>query len=189
MGFSVLFVCTGNVCRSPAAEVLMRSGVGSHGVDVSSAGTSALVGEGMAPPMADLVRGLGADPEGFVARQLTPLILRSADVVVTMTRAHRTQVVMLAPAAVQKTYLLAEVGRMLQQVDPSEVMERTTQGATAADRLSAALALARRYRMLGTDPADDVVDPYGRSRHVYERALDQITRGLGPLIRFGSTPS
>ena len=84
MAYEVLFVCTGNVCRSPAAERLVRRGIdvavggiaGLSGVTVSSAGTWALVGEPISPPMAALIAGDGADAKGFAARQLTADIVR-----------------------------------------------------------------------------------------------------------------
>ena len=92
-----LFVCTGNICRSPAAERLLRRDLdrtvggiaGLSGVHVSSAGTGALVGEPITPPMAQLVAGAGGDVERFSARQLTASIVRGADLVITMTSAHR----------------------------------------------------------------------------------------------------
>src|SRR5690349_413354 len=124
MAYEVLFVCTGNVCRSPAAERLFRRAVdgsvggfaGLSGVTVSSAGTSALVGETISAPMADLLVADGVDVDGFVARQLTAQLARSADLVITMTSAHRGDTVGMAPGAVQRTFVLGELAHMLQGV-------------------------------------------------------------------------
>lgn len=183
MSFAVLFVCTGNVCRSPAAERLLRNAVKDQDIEVSSAGTAALVGEPISPPMAELLREHGADAEDFSARQLTPAIVRAADVVVTMTSAHRTQVVTQLPAAVQRTFVLGELAQMLRAVDEAEIGERAGRQASLAERMSAAMALAKHHRVPGVDPDEDVVDPYGRPKQVYARSFGQILDGLGPLQR------
>ena len=81
----VLFVCTGNICRSPFAEVVARSA--GH-VDVESAGLAAYAG---AQPTADAIavaRELGYDLSSHQARPLTAEMLERADVVVGMTASH-----------------------------------------------------------------------------------------------------
>jgi protein-tyrosine phosphatase len=189
--FQILFVCTGNVCRSPAAERLLRreldraSGgiAGLSGIDVASAGTGALVGEPISPRMAALVARAGADPDGFTARQLTPAILRSADLVITMTGEHRRDTVRLFPAAVQRTFVLGELAHMIEPVDIAEVTAIAGGSVSTAERLRATIALAKRHRTPGVDPGEDIVDPYGRSESVYETSFAQIQAGLEPLVR------
>lgn len=191
MTYSVVFVCTGNVCRSPAAERLLRhhlAGLSMEGVEVASAGTAALAGEPVSAPMAELIRSARADPSGFVARQLTPSQLRQADLVVAMTSAHRTAAVRMAPASVQYAYTLAQLGAMLSHVDPPEVTERA-QSRDAGARLAAAVSLGRQHRALGVDPADDIVDPYGRPAAVYAKSFQQIVDGLAPVVRALATSS
>ncbi len=183
MSYAVLFVCTGNVCRSPAAERLLSDAASGHGVEIASAGTAALVGEPISPPMAALVRGHGGDPEEFRARQLTAPIIRGADVVITMTSAHRTQVVTLLPAAVQRTFVLGELALMLRRVDDAQIEERAGRGAPVSERMAAAMTLARHQRVPGVDPSEDVEDPWGRSNQAYARSFGQILDGLGPLQR------
>jgi len=62
----VLFVCTGNICRSPTAERLTCAFATEHGLglDASSAGTRAVIGYGMEPTAAEVLRSMGGDPEG-----------------------------------------------------------------------------------------------------------------------------
>ncbi|HEX8508433.1 MAG TPA: hypothetical protein VF635_02900, partial [Propionibacteriaceae bacterium] len=79
-GLSILLVCTGNICRSPVAERLLRANLDSS-VRITSAGTYAVVGSAIEPRMAALLRGAGADADGFAARQLTVDHVRSADLV------------------------------------------------------------------------------------------------------------
>ena len=118
MPFRLLLVCTGNVCRSPMAERLLvaglaeRSGEGGRGVEVSSAGTGALVGEAMTPETADLVSRHGGDPTGHRARQVTPQLLAEADLVLALTREHRAAVAQLHPRVLRRLLTLREAGRL-----------------------------------------------------------------------------
>jgi protein-tyrosine phosphatase len=86
---NVLFVCTGNICRTPMAAAIARDALGTGAViDVSSAGTYAIVGSS---PTADAIavaaeHGLSLD--GHRARQLTPELVAAADLVVGMEREH-----------------------------------------------------------------------------------------------------
>jgi protein-tyrosine phosphatase len=156
---------------------------GLSGIDVASAGTGALVGEPVSPPMAALIARSGAEPNGFAARQLTPAILRSADLVVTMTSEHRRDTVRLFPATVQRTFVLGELAHMLEPVHIREVTAFAGVSASTVERLRATIELAKRHRTPGVDPAEDIVDPYGRSEAVYETSFAQIQAGLEPLVR------
>jgi protein-tyrosine phosphatase len=133
--------------------------------------------------MAALIARSGADPDGFTARQLTPAILRSADLVITMTGEHRRDTVRLFPAAVQRTFVLGELAHMLEPVEIGEVTAVAGVSAPTAERLRATIALAKRHRTPGVDPGEDIVDPYGRSESVYETSFAQIQAGLEPLVR------
>ena len=115
--FSILAVCTGNVCRSPAVERLLANKLGPT-VSVGSAGTHALVGHPISEPMAALLRDSGVEPESFEARRLSEQMLKEADLILSMTRAQRGLVVELWPAAVRRTFTLREFARLLSWVDP-----------------------------------------------------------------------
>ena len=191
MTFHILFVCTGNVCRSPAAERLLRRAIdgagggiaGLSGVQVSSAGTSALVGDPVSPPMAALMEAVGVDTTGFAARQLSPALIRAADLIVTMTSSHRRDTVTMVPAAVQRTFVLGELAHMLGGVDSAEVAAAGGTSGSTSERLRAAITIAKRHRTPGVDPAEDIVDPYGRSNSVYATSFAQIQAALEPLLR------
>ena len=83
----VLFVCTGNTCRSPLAEGLMRAAVEDE-VKVVSAGVSAWPGAAMSPESAELLRERGASMSGFRSRAVSMDLVREATVVVCMTSGH-----------------------------------------------------------------------------------------------------
>ncbi|MGY1842288.1 arsenate reductase/protein-tyrosine-phosphatase family protein [Modestobacter sp. SYSU DS0875] len=174
----VLVVCTGNVCRSPAAERLLATRLpAGAGVTVTSAGTSALVGRAIDPPVAELLRLAGADPTGFAARQLQADQIRAADVVLVMERSHRAAVVGVEPTAVRRTFLLAELGAIAPLVAatgwPADVP------ADPAARLAALPGLAGRHRpRLARSGGPEVADPFRQSpevqRHTFATIADRV---------------
>ncbi|QGQ20267.1 low molecular weight phosphatase family protein [Cellulomonas sp. JZ18] len=167
----VLTVCTGNICRSPAVERLLRLRLAGTDVVVESAGTRAVVGAAVSPPMVPLITGAGADADGFAARQLTPAVLRDVDLVLTLTRAHRSAVVEHAPAMVRRTFTLLELARLLRHVDPAAL---AAAGSTPGERVRALPALAAGVRHLAGPGEDDVVDPIGQSDAVYRASFQAL---------------
>jgi protein-tyrosine phosphatase len=177
--FSILAVCTGNVCRSPAVERVLARKLGPT-VSVSSAGTHALVGHPIAAPMASLLRDSGVEPDPFSARRLSVQMLKEADLVLAMTRAHRGIVVDLWPAVVRRTFTLREFARLLSWVDPSALA-----AGTPGERLRAAipLAAAERGRERTPPDEDDVVDPFQLSSAVYADSFAQLTSASNVLAK------
>ncbi len=96
--FCVLFVCTGNICRSPMAERMLRQalaevlGARAAAFKVESAGTWGHEGSMMEPNAEAVLRERGARTEAFAARELAPEHLVIADLVLTATAEHREQV-------------------------------------------------------------------------------------------------
>jgi len=179
--YTVLAVCTGNICRSPAVERLLTAELGAgSGVRVASAGVRAVVGAPMPAPMASLVRGAGVSPDGFAAHQLTEQMLRDADLVLALTKAHRSWIVALHPGAVRRTFTVRELARLAGWVDPTALPL-----GTAAERLAALLPLAAGQRGLrpGAPNEDDVVDPYGGDDALYRRAFDELRPAVVAIAR------
>ena len=105
----ILFVCVGNICRSPTAELLMRHRLqGREGVEVSSAGLQALVGRPVDPEAAALLRTAGIDPETHKARQASPSVLAGADLILVMEQAHQVKIAREVPQVSGKTFLLGK---------------------------------------------------------------------------------
>jgi RpiB/LacA/LacB family sugar-phosphate isomerase len=106
---TILFVCTGNVCRSPMAEGLFRHAVKGRGdFCVLSAGVGAIEGQ---PPSAyaiQALRELGIDISQQRSRMLTAELVNQADYIFGMTHGHVDAINLLYPQAVEKTFLLRE---------------------------------------------------------------------------------
>lgn len=92
--FRVLFVCTGNTCRSPLAVVALRAELGSDAdlVELGSAGTAASTGQPASEGTLRIAAAEGFDLGSHRSRPLTPQLARSADLVFVMSAAHRTAV-------------------------------------------------------------------------------------------------
>ena len=180
--FSILTVCTGNVCRSPAVERLLASELGPT-VQVASAGTHALVGHPISEPMAALLRSKGVRDKPFAARRLSEQLLKEADLVLPLTRGQRGLVVELWPASVRRTFTLRELARLLRSVDQAAIT-----AVSPAERLRAVipLAAAERGRERALPEEDDVVDPYRLDDEVYSKSFGQIFSAVQLIIRFAT---
>jgi protein-tyrosine phosphatase len=174
--FRILTVCTGNVCRSPSAELILARELSAlEGVEVSSAGTGALVGDGIPDPGLRLLAGAGIDGTSHHARQLTPALVQESDLILAMAREHRRTIVELVPAATRRTFTVRELARVVEHVD-----DFVAEGeyANAAARMRAAVLYAAGRRGLVPQPADpeelDVTDPYRRSDETYQLSYSQV---------------
>lgn len=117
MRTTLLFVCSGNTCRSPMAEALARKLLAdrlrvpqdqleARGYAVYSAGAYAMPGSRATPAAVDAVGGMGADLTRHRSRMLTPELVNAADVIYAMGRSHRDAVLALSPAAAGKVRTL-----------------------------------------------------------------------------------
>ncbi|UCN14097.1 low molecular weight phosphatase family protein [Cellulomonas iranensis] len=174
----VVAVCTGNICRSPAVERLLAARLAGTDVVIVSAGTHAVVGHPVSAPMVPLLTGAGADVDGFAARQLDAGLVARADLVLALTRGHRSAVVQLAPAAVRRTFTLLELARLLPHVDPAALRDA---GATPGERLRALPALAAAARPAAGTGVDDVEDPIGRGDAVYRASFASLAPAVDAL--------
>ena len=105
----VLFVCTGNTCRSPLAEGLFRQAVaGRKDYEVSSAGVAASKGTPCNPETATLLKKRGATLENFGSRQISDPVLAVATHVFAMTRGHLQTLESRFPDYADKFYLVCE---------------------------------------------------------------------------------
>jgi protein-tyrosine phosphatase len=90
----ILFVCTGNICRSPAAEAIFNALARDRGMEsrATSAGVHSLQGRGIAEETAMALEEIGIPYEGHRARQLNRSMVREADLVLVMSEGHAEEV-------------------------------------------------------------------------------------------------
>lgn len=191
--FTILTVCTGNLCRSPLAELLFaRRFEGVPSVRVCSAGTRALPGHSMPMPAQEVARELGAaGASAHRAKQVTEDIVTEADLVLAMTREHRRSLVTLWPRATRRTFTIREFADLAEVTSDDDIVKQgLSLSADPAAKLRAAItatASARSNRHRHEGPADDdIIDPYGRGREVYSLTALQLAPavdGVAALLR------
>ena len=185
--FSILFVCTGNICRSPLAELLLWESINTPAITTSSAGTQALVGHPMPAIQQEIALKLGVQaPENHRARQLTLQDVEGADLILTMERQHRSTVVQLAPRALRRTFTLRELAKIAEltpEEDPS--FETDENLVDRLKKLVKAAAMNRGIAVPFMRPEDqDVVDPYRRNKEAYLQSRDQVAAALGQIVAY-----
>ena len=184
---AILVVCSGNICRSPIAEGLLRRALerrlGGTAPVVGSAGTIAIDGAPAMPESIEAARERGVDIRMHTARPLTPELIDDADLVVTMAAEHRDEVRRLVPGAVPRTFTLKELTRVLEALPATESDLRldTRIGAAAAARANG--APANRFD-------EDVVDPLGMPLDTYRAIAWEIDEWTDRLVTalYGPVP-
>ena len=115
--FMILFVCTGNTCRSPMAEMLGRKRIADkigckleevedRGVMVASAGIAAAPGGGATKEAIQAMIDVGLDLSAHISQPLTNRLVEYADLILTMTNSHRQVILSQWPEASERTEVL-----------------------------------------------------------------------------------
>jgi protein-tyrosine phosphatase len=169
--FGVLFVCTGNICRSPTAEALARRELARYpGVplEVSSAGSHALEGNPAASRSMLAASTRGASLERHFARELTRRRVRSAGLILCMAAEHRPFVLSYDRSAANRTFLLATFARVAGEWDwlagsPAELVALAAEHAQELD-------------------GDDIDDPLGHPAEAYAACAERLDGLVTPVI-------
>ncbi|MFT2018125.1 protein-tyrosine-phosphatase [Streptomyces sp. 796.1] len=189
--FRILHVSTGNVCRSPITERLNRHALAHRlgdpyigGLVVESAGTWGHEGAPMEAHAATVLADLGADPAGFLGRELLDEHVIRADLVLTATRDHRAQVISMGHSAGLRTFTLKEFTRLVRAIDPATLPDPELSGGVVerARALVRAAAALRGWLLAPTEDADEVHDPYGAPITFFRSIGDEINQALDPVV-------
>ncbi|MBI5023931.1 MAG: threonylcarbamoyl-AMP synthase [Candidatus Omnitrophica bacterium] len=105
----ILFVCTGNSCRSVMAEYLLKSMLaGRQDVEVTSAGTGVFLQTTASSETVSILKEEGIDAAHHLSRAIHSILLKKSDLIIVMTRGHRQQVLERVPEVEKRIYLLRE---------------------------------------------------------------------------------
>jgi protein-tyrosine phosphatase len=175
---SILVVCSGNLCRSPLAEALLRrlleERFGSEAPMVRSAGTIAIAGSAATPQSVRVAAEHGLDTSTHTAARLEREMIGRADLIVAMAAEHRDQVAMIDPEAIARTFTLKELVRLLGEL-PAPPAE-----ASLVDRIGEADEL--RGHSLGIVGDDDIVDPIGSPIETYRAVAWELSTWIQDLV-------
>lgn len=189
---AILFVCTGNVCRSPLAEGFLRAELrrrfGDGAPSVASAGTSGWEGSTADPRSAAVAAEHGVDISGHRARVLNAEHLDDAVLVLAMATEHLEDIAEVAPHVASRSFTLKQFVRLLEAMtppapgdDPSAQLSQRVEGANALRRSD-----------LGGDPRDqDVADPLGRPLETFRAVAAELRTWCRRLedALFGQVPA
>ena len=161
--FRILAVCTANICRSPMVEILMRQRLDPELFDITSAGVR---GWREAPVDSMVVlelERLGASSDGFCSRPLERQMVEDADLILSATRGHRSEVVDRFPSALRRNFTLREFAALVDGVE--------------ADSPADLVHIAFRRRSEASFDVD-LQDPFRQPPAVHRAVADQVSAAV-----------
>lgn len=167
----VLFICTGNICRSPMGELLLPQFM--PDLESDSAGTRGLVAHEIAPNSKRLLDQHGIDSSSFRAKRVTPQIAQGSDLILCFEHEQRKEIAVIAPTAVRKTFLINDFANMCVYCKEQGYMG----GNIRQEKLESVIDNASMIRPMIPD-TNNVEDPIGKDFAVYQAAYNEICKAL-----------
>jgi protein-tyrosine phosphatase len=178
---SILVVCSGNICRSPIAEGLLRRALdrrfGDAAPSVSSAGTIAFDGSAPSEGSVTAAAERGVDIAAHQGTELTDALIHGSALCVCMAGEHRDEIAHRVPAAGDRAFTLKELVRLLEATRPEVPLE--------PDALARRVAEAARERADRGAPNpfdEDVVDPLGMPLETYRAVAWELDEWIERLV-------
>lgn len=156
---SVLFVCTGNTCRSFMAEYLLRRHAQERGLDieVASAGLAAFPGDTATENALRALEEVGIDGSQHRSRKAELYLLEQYDLILAMTSGHKKQLLSMAPELSDRIFLLKEFAETADgQKDPDDSVEKDY----------------------------EISDPFGLSLDVYRQSRAEIDLAVQVIVEY-----
>ena len=151
---NILFVCTGNTCRSPMAEGIFKALLKDNNIDninVSSAGISTFEGDSANEKAIYTLRNKGIDIKSHKSRQITKEIIENSDLILTMTKSHKRMILNALPEYLNKVFTIKEY-----------------------------VYINNNEELTGKNL--DIADPYGLDYNIYEKCAEEIEENLKKII-------
>jgi protein-tyrosine phosphatase len=171
--FSILAVCTANICRSPMIELLLRKQLDPEKFTVGSAGVH---GWNRAPVDSMVTMELarfGVRAAGFQSRALNDQLINEADLILAATRDHRAHILGRSPDALRKTFTLLEFAALMD-------------GSTAEQSVvaSPATLVEESFKRRGQARKDlDLSDPYRQGPDVHRAVAEKVRDAVSVIAR------
>jgi protein-tyrosine phosphatase len=167
--FHILFICTGNRCRSPIAEAVVRALSGDLPLEVQSAGLLELGSVGVPPEMLPVAERFGLDLSGHRSRALWGVAPPYPDVILGLERAHAAAAVVEAHLPPERVFTLMEIVRLVEGIVPPAQND-------PVERARTVVAMAHEARSTSAPfyPGEDIGDPFGGPSEGYLEMTLQV---------------
>ncbi|HET7657811.1 MAG TPA: low molecular weight protein arginine phosphatase [Bacillales bacterium] len=183
---NILFICTGNTCRSPMAEAVLRAKAGDR-FDVRSAGVFAASGHPAAQAASQVLSSQGIEMN-HRSTMLNEELIEWADVILTMTQNHKSVVLQQFPQSVGKVYMLKEYAdddskakEIWERLDACYAELETERALNHGEEVH---RLEKEIRSLEESlPSYDISDPYGGNVEEYQAVYEELDGWLERLIK------
>ena len=183
----ILFVCTGNVCRSPMGEYLFRKYTQGTSLEIDSAGTHSLVGHAIDTSSKALLDAVGIDASAFRSTQLTQDIANNSNLILCFEPEQRHNIVVIAPTALPYTFTLTDFSNLCAYCAQQGMIS----GDTIQERLQSAIDQSILARP-ALPQAATIPDPYRKNFEAFKSAANATNDAIRNILRsisYNVTPS